>query len=127
MNCLQLLHKAITTDEYLQQKKITLKETDALLALSGGDARKLLNTLELVVNMTSGSKIEITNELVTSSVQQNLSMYDKGGEQHYDIISAFIKSIRGSDPNAAVLLVGKNGRRRRRSIFYCKKNVDFSV
>lgn len=99
---LALLHKAINKDPYLQQKKITLKETDALLALSGGDARKLLNTLELVVNMTSGSKIEITNELVTSSVQQNLSMYDKGGEQHYDIISAFIKSIRGSDPNAAV-------------------------
>ena len=99
---LPLLHKAISTDECLKQKKITLQETDALLALSGGDARKLLNTLELVVNMTSGSKIEITNELVTSSVQQNLSMYDKGGEQHYDIISAFIKSIRGSDPNAAV-------------------------
>jgi putative ATPase len=97
-----LLEKAITTDEYLKQKKITLKETEALMALSGGDARKLLNTLELVVNMTSGSKIEITNELVTSSVQQNLSLYDKGGEQHYDIISAFIKSIRGSDPNAAV-------------------------
>lgn len=97
-----LLKKAIAEDEILKQKNITLTETDALMMLSGGDARKLLNTLELVVNMSGGKNISITNEMVTSSVQQNLSLYDKGGEQHYDIISAFIKSIRGSDPNAAV-------------------------
>lgn len=99
---ISLLNHAITHDDELKRKKITLQETDALLALSGGDARKLLNSLELVVNMAGGKEVTITNEMVTTSVQQNLSMYDKGGEQHYDIISAFIKSIRGSDPNAAV-------------------------
>lgn len=99
---ISLLNHAITHDDELKRKKITLKETEAILALSGGDARKLLNSLELVVNMAGGREVVITNEMVTTSVQQNLSMYDKGGEQHYDIISAFIKSIRGSDPNAAV-------------------------
>jgi len=98
----ELLNDAIKRDDYLKKKKIKFKETSALLHLSGGDARKLLNTLELVVNTNDGDKIEITDELVTASVQQNIAMYDKGGEQHYDIISAFIKSIRGSDPNAAV-------------------------
>ena len=99
----RLLHRAITTDQYLKGKKIELEETDALLKLSGGDARKLLNIFELVINnQESKSEIKITNDLVTSLVQQNIVRYDKTGEQHYDIISAFIKSIRGSDPNAAI-------------------------
>lgn len=98
----ELLHRAIKEDIYLKNKSIILKETQALLRLSGGDARKLLNTLELVVNASSGEKIEITNEAVMQIVQKNAFRYDKNGEQHYDIISAFIKSIRGSDPNAAV-------------------------
>ncbi|MCF6212738.1 MAG: replication-associated recombination protein A [Flavobacteriaceae bacterium] len=95
-----LLDRALNTDVVLKEKKITLKETDALLHLSGGDARKLLNIFELIVG--SNTSIEITNALVLQSVQQNPARYDKTGEQHYDIISAFIKSIRGSDPNAAV-------------------------
>ena len=99
----RLLHRAITTDQYLREKQIHLKETDALLKLSGGDARKLLNMFELVINnQESNPKITITNDLVLSLVQQNIVRYDKTGEQHYDIISAFIKSIRGSDPNAAI-------------------------
>ncbi len=97
-----LLNRAIVTDELLSKKEITLKETDALLRLSGGDARKLLNILELLVNSEDTSHIEITNERVQQKVQKNTVLYDKAGEQHYDIISAFIKSIRGSDPNAAV-------------------------
>lgn len=98
----QLLKKAITTDEFLKLKDIDLKETDALIRISGGDARKLLNTLELVVAGVPENKIRITNELVASMAQKNGAFYDKSGEQHYDIISAFIKSIRGSDPNGAV-------------------------
>lgn len=97
-----LLHKAIKADKFLARQKIILEETDALIAFSGGDARKLLNALELVVNTYDGTEIIITNDLVEKSIQQNLSLYDKTGEQHYDIISAFIKSMRGSDPNAAV-------------------------
>ena len=97
-----LLVRAIAQDTYLKSKKITLKETDALLRLSGGDGRKLLNIFELVVNSESTDDIVITNELVLQKVQKNTVRYDKTGEQHYDIISAFIKSIRGSDPNAAV-------------------------
>ncbi|MFN4234459.1 MAG: replication-associated recombination protein A [Bacteroidia bacterium] len=99
---LDLLNQAIQNDEVLKNKKINLTETDALLRLSGGDARKLLNTFELVVNNMNADEINITNERVMEMVQQNFAMYDKSGEQHYDIISAFIKSIRGSDPNAAV-------------------------
>ena len=95
-----LLHRAMKKDELISQKKITLKETDALLQVSGGDARKLLNIFELLV--AADNEIEITNELVLSKVQKNTVRYDKTGEQHYDIVSAFIKSIRGSDPNAAV-------------------------
>ncbi|RZS99937.1 replication-associated recombination protein A [Aquimarina brevivitae] len=99
----QLLIRALETDQQLQKRSIELKETEALLQLSGGDARKLLNIFELVVNnQESQSTITITNDLVTGLVQQNVVRYDKTGEQHYDIISAFIKSIRGSDPNAAV-------------------------
>jgi len=97
-----LLQRAITTDEVLSTKNIILKETEALIRLSGGDARKLLNIFELIINAVTSKKIEITNTLVTEKVQNNLVLYDKTGEQHYDIVSAFIKSIRGSDPNAAV-------------------------
>ncbi len=97
-----LLERAILKDELLSKKKITLKETEAILRLSGGDARKLLNILELVVLSESGDKVTITNKMVLQKVQKNTVLYDKTGEQHYDIISAFIKSIRGSDPNAAV-------------------------
>ncbi|MDX6746707.1 replication-associated recombination protein A [Polaribacter sp. PL03] len=95
-----LLHRAMEKDEFLSTKKISLKETDALLQVSGGDARKLLNIFELLVSVDD--EIEITNELVLSKIQKNTARYDKTGEQHYDIVSAFIKSIRGSDPNAAV-------------------------
>jgi putative ATPase len=98
---LQLLHRAVTTDVILRERKIELKETSALLRYSGGDARKLLNILELVVEAESGD-VMITDELVVSRLQQNPLAYDKDGEMHYDIISAFIKSIRGSDPDAAL-------------------------
>lgn len=96
-----LLHRAIDEDVVLKDLKIQIKEYEALLRVSGGDARKLLNLLELIVNAVS-PPIEVNNELVLKLVQQNMALYDKSGEQHYDIISAFIKSIRGSDPNAAV-------------------------
>jgi putative ATPase len=99
---LELLNKAISQDSFLKEKKITIKEHEALLRLSGGDGRKLLNVLELVVNAVNTKEVIISNELVLKHVQQNMAIYDKAGEQHYDIISAFIKSIRGSDPNAAV-------------------------
>ncbi len=95
-----LIHRAIEKDEIISTKKIKLKETDALLQVSGGDARKLLNIFELLVS--ADDETEITNELVLSKIQKNTVRYDKTGEQHYDIASAFIKSIRGSDPNAAV-------------------------
>ena len=97
-----LLKRAILSDDHVSQKKIKLKETEVLLRLSGGDARKLLNIFELIVNSEESKSIVITNDLVLNKVQQNTVRYDKTGEQHYDIISAFIKSIRGSDPNAAV-------------------------
>ena len=98
-----LLQKSIAEDVFLKEKKIELKETEALIRLSGGDARKLLNLLELVSDDSqSGDQLLITDELVLQTVQQKMALYDKSGEQHYDIISAFIKSIRGSDPNAAV-------------------------
>ncbi|WP_318642795.1 replication-associated recombination protein A [Flavobacterium ardleyense] len=98
----QLLQRAIVTDTYLQKKDIELQEVEALLRLSGGDGRKLLNVFELVINASPSGKIVITNEMVLKIAQQNTVLYDKTGEQHYDIVSAFIKSIRGSDPNAAV-------------------------
>ena len=97
-----LLHRAIKTDVQLQNKNIQLNETEALLRLSGGDGRKLLNIFELVINASENDSIEITNEKVMQLVQKNTVLYDKTGEQHYDIVSAFIKSIRGSDPNGAV-------------------------
>lgn len=97
-----ILHRAISSDEILKNKKIVLKETEALLRLSGGDGRKLLNIFELVINAIDDEIIEITNEKIMQLVQKNTVLYDKTGEQHYDIVSAFIKSIRGSDPNGAV-------------------------
>jgi|TARA_R110000782_G_scaffold1119_1_gene4086 putative ATPase len=99
---LELIDIALTQDEYLKKRKINIKEYEMLLQLSGGDARKLLNTLEIVVNSLPDDKTPITNDLVMDIIQQNLVRYDKTGDQHYDIISAFIKSIRGSDPNAAI-------------------------
>lgn len=102
-----LLRHAIQTDEYLKLKKITLKETDYLMRISGGDARKLLNALEIVVNANDGDELVITDEVSKESLNQNIALYDKGGEMHYDIISAFIKSIRGSDPNAAVYYLAR--------------------
>lgn len=97
-----LLHRAMEKDSFLASKKIDLRETEALLRLSGGDGRKLLNIFELVVNASAEDEIAITNDRVFELVQQNTVLYDKTGEQHYDIVSAFIKSIRGSDPNGAV-------------------------
>lgn len=100
---LKLLHRAVTEDVFLKERKIELKETDALLRYSGGDARKLLNIIELVVEATEkDDTIIVTNQLVAERLQQNPLAYDKDGEMHYDIISAFIKSIRGSDPDAAL-------------------------
>ncbi len=96
-----LLERAIKEDPVIKNKRVVLKETEALLRLSGGDGRKLLNIFELLVT-SSDSPVEITNDMVLEQVQQNTVLYDKTGEQHYDIVSAFIKSIRGSDPNAAV-------------------------
>lgn len=97
-----LLHRAMEADTYLKTKNIDLQETEALLRLSGGDGRKLLNIFELVINASEGDSIVITNERVMQLVQKNTVLYDKTGEQHYDIVSAFIKSMRGSDPNGAV-------------------------
>jgi putative ATPase len=97
-----LLQRAMITDNFLASKNIVLKETEGLLRLSGGDGRKLLNIFELVVNASDEDKIIITNDRVFELVQQNTVLYDKSGEQHYDIVSAFIKSIRGSDPNGAI-------------------------
>ncbi len=99
---LQLARTAIEQDEWLQQRQLQLAETEALLRLSGGDARRLLNVLELVGEAVNGHPVVITDALVLQTVQQKMALYDKSGEQHYDIISAFIKSIRGSDPNGAV-------------------------
>ncbi len=99
---LQLLEQAITKDTELRKKKIVILENEALLRVSGGDARKLFNALELVVNAAATEEVEITNDQVLAALQKNLAIYDKQGEMHYDIISAFIKSVRGSDPDAAV-------------------------
>ncbi len=98
----QLIQRAITEDEILSKRKIIIEEEEALLQLSGGDARKLLNLLELIEESVTEEKLIITNDLVKQIAQKKLVLYDKNGEQHYDIISAFIKSMRGSDPNAAV-------------------------
>ena len=103
-----LLNRAIHEDEILKSKNIQIKETDAIFRYSGGDARKLLNVLEIVIDSQSGKEvIVVDNETVTGCIQQNMAIYDKGGEMHYDIISAFIKSVRGSDPNAAVYYLAR--------------------
>ena len=96
-----MLDRALKEDDWLKDQKIKVKETKSLFQLSGGDGRKLLNTLELIVQST-GEKATITDELVMKVVRTKMARYDKTGEQHYDIVSAFIKSIRGSDPNASV-------------------------
>ena len=99
---LELLHKAVERDSILKERNVVFKETDAMLRYSGGDARKLLNILELVVEADGDTPVEITDEKVVERLQQNPLAYDKEGEMHYDIISAFIKSIRGSDPDGAL-------------------------
>ena len=100
---IKLLHQALQKDEWLKAKNIELKETEALITISGGDARKLLNLLELVADaLKKEKKIDITDDKVMTIAQQRIALYDKSGEQHYDIISAFIKSMRGSDPNGAI-------------------------
>ncbi len=99
---IKMLNHAIAKDKWLQEYQIEIKEHEALLRLSGGDGRKLLNVFELVIQSFDSKNVVIENEYVMNIVQQNLAMYDKAGEQHYDIISAFIKSIRGSDPNAGL-------------------------
>lgn len=105
---LQLLDRALKFDEILKHKKINVVETDALFRHAAGDARKLLNILEIVVGAYAGSpQIVIDNKTVTSCLQENMAIYDKGGEMHYDIISAFIKSVRGSDPNAAIYYLAR--------------------
>ncbi len=98
---IQLMQHALAKDEYLSHKKVDLKETAALINISGGDGRKLLNLLEIVCE-AAGDQVVITDAFVMDIAQKRIALYDKGGEQHYDIISAFIKSVRGSDPNAAL-------------------------
>jgi putative ATPase len=104
---LRLLNHALTSDPEISRHKIVLQEHEAILRFSGGDARKLLNVLEIVLNAENADEIIITNELVTSRLQANLALYDKNGEMHYDIISAFIKSIRGGDPDGAVYYLAR--------------------
>lgn len=103
----QLVKLALTQDRVLKTRDITVQENNALFQYSGGDARKLLNVLELVINANEADPLVITNELVTANVQQNIAQYDKNGELHYDVISAYIKSIRGSDPNAAIYYLAR--------------------
>lgn len=102
----QLLDRALTADEGLKGREVELLETEALFTFSGGDARKLLNILDIIAGATAG-KITITDDYVTDCLQQNIALYDKNGEQHYDVISAFIKSVRGSDPNAAIYYLAR--------------------
>ena len=105
---LSLLDRAITTDEILKHRQIEVKETEAIFRYSAGDARKLLNILEIVVGSVVGNApVVIDNKIITSCLQENVAIYDKGGEMHYDVISAFIKSVRGSDPNAAVYYLAR--------------------
>lgn len=104
---LALLSRAVAHLQKAKGKQIDLRETEALLRISGGDARKLLNAIELVVQSDHGAEISVTNDTVLALIQQNLALYDKSGEMHYDVISAFIKSVRGSDPNAAVYYLAR--------------------
>ena len=103
---LQLLNRALTTDEELKKRNITVEQTEALFGFAGGDARKLLNILDIIISATDGDII-LNNQTVTDALQQNIALYDKNGEQHYDVISAFIKSVRGSDPNAAIYYLAR--------------------
>ena len=104
----ELLDRAVNTDVMLKEMKITVRETEALFRYSGGDARKLLNILDIVTgSVPPGSPVVIDNASVSACIQENMAIYDKGGEMHYDIISAFIKSVRGSDPNAAVYYLAR--------------------
>jgi putative ATPase len=123
-NLLALLDHALEKDEFLKRKKIQLKETEALLRLSGGDARKLLNLLELVASAEeSKNRITVTDELVQRLAQEKIALYDKAGEQHYDIISAFIKSMRGSDPNAALYWLARMIRGGEDPLFIARRMV----
>jgi putative ATPase len=120
---MELLNKAIEKDEKVNKKNILIKEYDALLQLSGGDARKLLNTFELLINSANSNQIIITNDFVLKQVQQKPLLYDKSGEQHYDIVSAFIKSIRGSDPNAAVYWLARMIAGGEDPLFICRRMI----
>jgi putative ATPase len=102
----ELLDRALTEDNELKQRKIVVEQTGALFGFAGGDARKLLNILDIITGAHEGD-LTITDDLVTESLQQNIALYDKNGEQHYDVISAFIKSVRGSDPNAAIYYLAR--------------------
>ena len=102
----ELLNRALTTDEELKKRNITVEQTEALFGFAGGDARKLLNILDIIVSASDGD-IVLNNQTVTDALQQNIAIYDKNGEQHYDVISAFIKSVRGSDPNAAIYYLAR--------------------
>ena len=102
----ELLNRALTTDEELKKRNITVEQTQALFGFAGGDARKLLNILDIVISASEGD-IVLNNQTVTDALQQNIALYDKNGEQHYDVISAFIKSVRGSDPNAAIYYLAR--------------------
>ena len=106
-DCLaELLNRALTTDVELKRRNITVEQTEALFGFAGGDARKLLNILDIITSAVEGDVV-INNQIVTDSLQQNIALYDKNGEQHYDVISAFIKSVRGSDPNAAIYYLAR--------------------
>ncbi len=114
----KLLERALKSDKLLQKLKINIVEKEALFYFSGGDARKLYNILELIITTVQEDTVTITNQFVQETLQKKLIIYDKNGEMHYDLISAFIKSIRGSDPNAAIYYLAQNARRRRRCEIY---------
>lgn len=118
-----LLTRALDNDVELKKKKITIGEYDALLRFSGGDARRLLNIFELIVNAANSDELTITNDFVTNQIQTKSAIYDKDGEQHYDIISAFIKSIRGSDPNAAVYYLARMIEGGEDPLFICRRLI----
>ena len=121
---ISMIDKAIQHDEYLKTLEIEVESYEAIISLSGGDGRKLYNCLELVINQFSkGQKITITDELVTTVIQQNLAIYDKSGEQHYDLISAFIKSMRASDPNAAVYYMARMIEGGEDALFICRRMI----
>lgn len=118
-----MIKAAIEKDTHLKTKQIILKETEAIIRLSGGDGRKLLNILELVVEQSNSEIVEITNEIVLSTIQTNLALYDNSGEMHYDLISAFIKSIRGSDPNAAIYYMALMIEGGEDPLFICRRMI----